>query len=62
MKKLEHNGIINTMSIYNHSELIEKDSMARLVMMPSYLEVHDHQLVFQIISRVGQFHHRLKRE
>jgi hypothetical protein len=30
-------------------------------MMPSSLEVHDHQLIFQIIYGVGQFHHRPKR-
>ena len=30
-------------------------------MMPSSLQVHNHQLIFQIISRVGQFHHWQKR-
>ena len=25
--------------------------------MPSFSQVHDHQLIFQIISTVGQFHH-----
>jgi hypothetical protein len=30
-------------------------------MMPSSSQVYDHQLIFQIISRVGQFHHRPKR-
>jgi len=31
-------------------------------MMPSSSQVHDHQLIFQIISGVGQFHHWQKRE
>jgi hypothetical protein len=31
-------------------------------MMPSSLQVHGHQLIFQIISGVGQFHHWQKRE
>jgi len=30
-------------------------------MMLSSLQVHDHQLIFQIISGVGQFHHWQKR-
>ena len=33
-----------------------------LVMMPSSSQVLDHQLIFQIISVVGQFHHWQKRE
>jgi hypothetical protein len=31
-------------------------------MMPSSSQVPDHQLISQIISGVGQFHHRAKRE
>jgi len=31
-------------------------------MMPSFSQVHDHQLIFQIISGVGQFYHWQKRE
>ena len=30
-------------------------------MMPNSSQVHDHQLIFQIISGVGQFHHKPKR-
>jgi hypothetical protein len=37
------------------------DSRGRLLMMPSSSQVIDHQLISQIISRVGQFHHRPKR-
>jgi hypothetical protein len=31
-------------------------------MMPSSSQVHDHRLIFQIISGVGQFHYWQKRE
>jgi hypothetical protein len=38
------------------------DSRGQLLMMPSSSQVLDHQLISQIISGVGQFHHRPKRE
>jgi hypothetical protein len=38
------------------------DSRGQLLMMSSSSQVPDHQLISQIISGVGQFHHRPKRE
>jgi hypothetical protein len=37
------------------------DSRGQLLMMPSSSQVLDHHLISQIISRVGQFHHKQKR-
>jgi hypothetical protein len=53
-----------TVFIYGHCVYICSlflDSRGWLLMMPSSSQVPDHQLISQIISGVGQFHHRPKR-
>jgi hypothetical protein len=53
-----------TVFIYAHCVYVCSlflDSRGRLLMMPSSSQVPDHQLISQIISGVGQFHHMPKR-
>jgi hypothetical protein len=73
IQNLEHKDIIKTTvasQTERRGEVVKKSiymvtvfiyAQCVYVMMPSSSQVLDHQLVSQIISGVGQFHHRPKR-